>query len=209
MEKPSGVHQSESHTDHIPDAEQVDLQTSPVTADEMEVERKAMEHAALEEAIVKDKQFAEEGKNALLEKFRIAAASKSPELRRQQEAIIIQRMKEAMYPERYSGQASSGAVEEGQFAGEPPAKTPEEGGGDGDDEHKPDHIILHEGQTDIKRKLCEKCHGTGRRLLLFSCPVCRGRGTIVESESTKWRDKLVERKPGGAEKPPASPQSTS
>lgn len=40
-------------------------------------------------------------------------------------------------------------------------------------------------ETKRKFKVCEKCGGSGRRLLLFRCGRCQGSGRIVTEESTK------------------------
>ncbi len=211
MEKITRADILEKRREGIPDAEQADMELSPVTAEEMEAERKAMQEALAEASDTKTETPPVVGTEEMEAERKLM--QESVEEHREQSSedhVQIQNIREqlgilATQPESQKEQETVFHPEK-QADRKPPGKTPEEGGDDGDGEKDPGHIILNEGHTEYKRKLCERCGGTGRRFFFFTCPVCRGSGSLVESEKTSWKQKAIKRE-SGVESAPASPEN--
>ena len=200
MEKFPNANTLEVNPEKIPDAERADMETSPVTPEEMEAERKAMQEAAAESELDRQTRLTD-----LRERIRWITEAKSPEQRQHDEEIAIEAMAEAMHQKNPEQETVPNPEE--QADQEPPGKTPEQSGGGGENERGPGHIIMREGRAEIKRKRCEKCGGSGRRFMFFACSVCHGSGSVIESKNMKWKNKIIKRRSIFAETPPEKPDA--
>lgn len=201
--------QLESEQEGIPATELTDMETSPVTAEEMRAEKAAMQEALADtnepetESLVDMKARQEQEDQERLKDLRSELGLKSEEEIKADEERIHKIMMDAI-----SGDGSKGpenpedAARAEKEPDQNPPERPPEGDGDDEDAERNEHHeseSSHRSETETKYKMCERCGGTGRRWFIFNCPVCRGTGRIVESQKSSHQTSQTERKSVSAE----------
>ena len=209
----------ESEHEDIPAAELADMETSPVTAEEMQAEKAAMQEALAEanepaaESLANMKARQEQEDQARLKDLRSELGLKGEEEIKADEERIHKIMMDAITGDGKSGPENpeSAARAEKEPGQNPPERPPEEDGedDDGDGEggaekaENEDSVVSHSQKVETKHKLCERCGGTGRRYFFFRCGVCRGTGAVVASQSVQTSQQVVRRTARASqEKPP-------
>ena len=183
MEKFPNAHTLEGQPDEIPTAERGDLKTPLVTAEQMKAELAAMQEAIAEANTAEQEPAVKE--------------QSLQEQKVQQEAADAERLQELRAElGLHDGKAVQPKEAEPESEEQPSRVPPEQPPGkadDGDGKENPDSIRFRQGQSEIKRKPCERCGGTGRRFFVFTCPVCNGFGSVVASQKMNWSEKMIQR----------------
>ncbi len=137
-----------------------------VTPEEMAAELKTMNEAVKEgnEMIEQEKEI--EPENQELSPENIEARKESDDER-------IRELKEDLRTtDQNGGNRNGGNIE---FQSIPAGSSKEKSGGG----------MTHESKTEFK--ICEVCHGSGRKWFIFNCGVCHGTGRVKSAEISKTK----------------------
>lgn len=167
---------------NIPEQELVDIETSPVSQEEMDAELKRMNEAQSEIVASSDEKDPEDADRLekLRQSIKEAVDKKTPEQRQQDEAEMFALMKDAM--------KRKNSIEQPPIDGENKGGG---GGGDGENGGK-QYRRIYESQTHYEYDPCPKCGGSGHRFFIFPCLACGGMGTILKSVDESSSAKHVE-----------------
>jgi hypothetical protein len=210
MEKFSPAEEKQSD---IPDREQVDFATSPVSKEELAAELLLMKEAASSENDAEDREAIEGREREDASRIKDVkaslnemAAKRTPEERKATEENVINIMREELSREQHETGPEPAPRE--QMKQVPPEAPPTHG--DGGDDEDPGYVKMSIGKADIQRETCPACGGSGIKWFIFPCWRCHGYGSIGINKGMHWEDKLIKRKKKneGGEIPPENEESS-